>query len=203
LAPQLPAFPLQWIAEYGYAGLFLALMFGIAGLPIPDETIMVFCGYLISQHRMEPLPTYVVGLCGSICGISLSYFIGRTGGAAVIERYGKFVHLTPRRVALVNRWFHRSGEWLLTFGYFILGVRHFTALVAGMSGLEFRVFAGYAYFGAAIWVATFLGIGYLVGEHWQQAVEAVRQYSWLLAVLLVLGGLSWWLVVHRRSSQRE
>src|SRR4051794_28740735 len=153
---------LQWIAQYGYAGLFLALMFGIAGLPIPDETIMVFCGYLISQHRLDPLVTYVVGLFGSMCGISLSYVIGRTGGSAVIERYGKFVHLTPKRVALVNRWFHRTGEWLLTFGYFILGVRHFTALVAGMSGLEFRVFARYAYFGAAIWVATFLSIGYLV-----------------------------------------
>lgn len=194
---------LHWIAQYGYAGLFLALMFGIAGLPIPDETIMVFCGYLISQHRLDPLTTYIVALCASISGISVSYFIGRTGGSAVVERYGKLVHLTPKRVARVNRWFHRTGEWLLTFGYFILGVRHFTALIAGMSGLEFRVFARYAYFGAAIWVATFLGIGYLVGEHWQQAVEAVRKYSWALAAALALAAVLWLLFSRRRAKRQS
>jgi membrane protein DedA with SNARE-associated domain len=195
---------LQWIAHYGYAGLFLALMLGIAGLPIPDETIMVFCGYLISQHRLQPIETYIVGLCGSMCGISLSYFIGRTGGSVAIERYGKFVHLTPKRMAMVNRWFHKTGEWLLTFGYFILGVRHFTALVAGMSGLEYLRFARYAYFGAAIWVATFLGIGYYVGEHWQQAVETTRRYSWVFAALLAAFVLVWiWFTRRRRKPQSE
>ena len=35
-----------WITEYGYIALFFLLMLGIVGLPIPDETIMVFSGYL-------------------------------------------------------------------------------------------------------------------------------------------------------------
>ena len=36
----------EWVARYGYAGIFLALVLGIVGLPIPDETLLVFCGYL-------------------------------------------------------------------------------------------------------------------------------------------------------------
>lgn len=190
---------LQWISQYGYAGLFAALMFGIAGLPIPDETIMVFCGYLISQHRLDPLATYLVGVCGSVCGISLSYVIGRTGGHAVVERYGRFVHLTPTRVARVNSWFQRTGEWLLTFGYFILGVRHFTALVAGMSGLNFKTFAVFAYCGAALWVATFLGIGYLVGDHWREALAVVRHYSWALSGAIAVAAVAWFLWTKRKG----
>ena len=44
-----------WISTYGYAGIFFALVLGIVGLPIPDETVMVFCGYLISTGRLHPV----------------------------------------------------------------------------------------------------------------------------------------------------
>src|SRR5260370_15481813 len=107
---------LQWISQYGYAGLFAALMLGIAGLPIPDETILIFCGYLIAKGRLDAVTTYFVGFCGSICGISLSYFIGRTGGSAVVQRYGRVVHLTPDRLSRANVWFLSSGELLLPCG---------------------------------------------------------------------------------------
>jgi len=37
-------FVFQWVSTYGYGALFLLLMLGIVGLPIPDETLLVFCG---------------------------------------------------------------------------------------------------------------------------------------------------------------
>jgi membrane protein DedA with SNARE-associated domain len=185
---------LAWISHYGYAGVFAMLMFGIAGLPIPDETILVFCGYLIWSGRMNPALTFAAALAGSICGISLSYTIGRTLGHRVILRYGRYVHITQRDVERVHRWFQHVGEWLLTVGYFIPGVRHLTALVAGMSELEYPVFALFAYLGAAVWVATFLTIGYFVGNKWQAAVALVHQYT-LLAVVIaaVVLSLAWFL----------
>jgi membrane protein DedA with SNARE-associated domain len=190
---------LQWFSHYGYAGLFAALMLGIAGLPIPDETLLVFYGYLISRGRLDWPLTFITGVCGSMCGISLSYFIGRTGGSVLVARYGKYVHLTPKRIARVHLWFQRTGEWVLTFGYFILGVRHFTALVAGMSGLEFGIFARFAYPGAALWVATFLTIGYFVGDHWQAAIAVVHRYSLAVAAVVLLAGAAWWFVARRRG----
>ena len=58
------------------------------------------------------------------------------------------------------------GHWALTFGYFIPGVRHFTAYAAGMSELEAPQFALFAYSGAVLWVGTFLSLGYFLGERW-------------------------------------
>jgi membrane protein DedA with SNARE-associated domain len=191
---------LDWISHYGYFGLFAALMLGIAGLPIPDETILVFCGYLIATGRMTWPAALATGIAGSICGITLSYFIGRAAGYPLIRRYGRYVHITESRLEVVHAWFRRLGHWLLTFGYFILGVRHLTALVAGSSRLEFGVFARYAYTGAALWVPTFLGIGYLVGDKWPAAMNLVGRYSWWLVAAGVLAGLVYLLA--RRAGKR-
>lgn len=185
---------LSWISEYGYAGLFALLMLGIAGLPIPDETLLMFSGYLLSQGRLQPAPTFLSCISGSVCGISLSYGFGRFLGQTVIHKYGRLLRIKPDHIERVHEWYRRSGELLLVFGYFIPGVRHFSALVAGMSNLEYKIFAPFAYAGAILWVVTFLTIGYLVGDHWQLAMELVHRYTLLaagLALLLILG--MWWM----------
>ncbi len=183
---------LAWLSHYGYAGLFGLLVLGIVGLPIPDETLLVISGYLISSGRMHPALTFAAAFAGSVCGISLSYLIGRTIGHTVVLRYGKYVHLTQDRLERVHRWFNRAGDWLLTFGYFIPAVRHFTAFVAGMSDLEFPAFALFAYSGAAIWVGSFLALGYFVGEKWRAAMGLVHRYTLVaIAVAIVIGLIVW------------
>ena len=59
------------------------------------------------------------------------------------------------------------GRWSLVCGYYIAGVRHVTAMVAGASGLEYPIFAVFAYCGATTWVLTFLSLGYFLGDRWQ------------------------------------
>lgn len=190
---------LAWLLHYGYAGLFVLLVLGIVGLPIPDETLLAFCGYLISQGKFRAGFAFSAALAGSICGISLSYLIGRTAGHKAALRYGKYVHLTEERLDEVHRWFARLGEWLLAVGYFIPGVRHLTALVAGMSGLEYRKFAAFAYTGAAVWVATFLTIGYLVGENWQAVMGLVERYTTIAILLAAAAGAALWWIRRRRA----
>ena len=119
-------------------------MLGIVGLPVPDETLLTFSGYLIFSGHLRPGPALAAALAGSMCGISISYLLGRTFGAALLHRYGRYVHLTEERIAKAHEWFERAGRWGLTFGYFIPGVRHFTAYAAGMSELEPHVFAVFA-----------------------------------------------------------
>src|SRR5437868_14090790 len=93
---------IEWISHYGYAGLFMLLVLGVVGLPIPDETLLVFSGYLISKGRFDPAIAFLTAFGGAVSGISISYLLGRTVGHGVVERYGKYIHLTPERVKLVN-----------------------------------------------------------------------------------------------------
>lgn len=175
---------LAWLTHYGYAGLFALLLLGVVGLPIPDETLLVFCGYLVYRGQLNFARAFIAGLAGSVCGISLSYYLGFAFGRGVIDRYGKYMRLTATDVEKVSLGFQRIGLWLLTIGYFIPGVRHFTALAAGISRLRFRTFAYFAYSGAAFWVATFLALGYVFGERWEHTSEMVHRYSLFGALAL-------------------
>jgi membrane protein DedA with SNARE-associated domain len=134
------------------------------------------------------VPAFFSALLGSMCGITLSYVLGRTFGLRLIHRYGRYIHLTEERINYVHNWFERVGRWGLTFGYFIPGVRHFTAYAAGMSDLEPHVFAAFAYSGALLWVSTFVTLGYVLGERWASTSEQIHRYVLIAcAAALVLG----------------
>jgi membrane protein DedA with SNARE-associated domain len=167
---------LAWITQYGYAAIFGLLIFGIVGLPVPDETLLTFTGYLVFKGNLSLPLAYLSALVGSACGITVSYTLGRVFGLKLIHRYGKYLRIKEEHVNRAHAWFERVGHWGLTFGYFVPGVRHLTAYAAGMSDLEPHQFAIFAYTGAVLWVATFIGLGYFLGERWQAVQRNVDHY---------------------------
>jgi membrane protein DedA with SNARE-associated domain len=191
---------LHWISHYGYPAIFCLLMLGIVGLPVPDETLLTFTGYLIFAGHLRAAPAFFTVLLGTMCGISLSYVLGRTFGLALIHRFGKYIHLTEARLAKAHAFFERAGHWSLTLGYFVPGVRHVTAYAAGVSYLELPIFALFAYSGALLWASTFLALGYFLGERWQ--VVSARIHQDLLMVCLAAGALVAGYLVWRRVLTR-
>jgi len=182
-------FVFQWVSTYGYGALFVLLMLGIVGLPIPDETLLVFCGYLISRGTLNPVWTLITALLGSWCGISLSYWIGRTLGLGVVHRFGRFLHVDQERLDRVHRWFEHSGHWALFGGYYIAGVRHLTAIIAGASKLGFGTFILFAWSGGVCWAAAFLTLGYFIGEDWRRIADLVHRdllYGSIVVIAVVL-----------------
>jgi membrane protein DedA with SNARE-associated domain len=175
---------LAWIAQYGYAAIFLLLVLGIVGLPVPDETLLTFSGYLIYKGHLSPPLAFASALAGSASGITVSYTLGRIFGIALLHRFGKYLHLTPERLERAHAWFERIGHWALTFGYFIPGVRHLTAYAAGISSLEPHRFAIFAYTGSILWVTTFLSLGYVLGERWHVVERNIDRYLLGLAIAL-------------------
>jgi membrane protein DedA with SNARE-associated domain len=178
--------------------IFCLLMFGIVGLPVPDETLLTFSGYLIYKGTFSAPLAFATALTGSACGISLSFFLGRTFGLGLIHRYGRYIHVTEEHVNKAHEWFRRRGHWGLTFGYFVPGVRHLTAYAAGMSELEPRQFALFAYTGAVLWVSAFLGLGYFLGERWETVEKNIHHYA-VVATVVAAIGVAAWLALRKRK----
>jgi membrane protein DedA with SNARE-associated domain len=176
-----------WVSDYGYAMIFSLLMLGVLGLPIPDETLLTLAGYLVYRGDLALIPAFFSAFLGSICGISVSYGLGRIGGFYLIERWGRKVHVTTEKLILVERWFDRAGKWALTFGYFLPGIRHLTAVVAGASRLPWKVFAVFAYSGGFLWSVTFIAAGYFMREAWaEMSGEMHRLLVTISGAILVL-----------------
>ncbi|SPF32420.1 Alkaline phosphatase, DedA family [Candidatus Sulfopaludibacter sp. SbA4] len=185
---------LAWITEYGYLAIFGLLMFGIVGLPVPDETLLTFTGYLVFKGHLSLAPAFFTALAGSGCGITLSYTLGRVFGLKLIHRYGRYLRIREDHINQAHAWFKRVGHWGLTFGYFIPGVRHVTAYAAGMSDLEAPQFALFAYSGAVLWVSAFVGLGYFLGERWEAVERNIHHYAVLFtigAAILIAGWFIW------------
>lgn len=166
-----------WLLHYGSFSLFILLALGVVALPVPDETLMVLAGIFIKNGELPLISTVVASFLGSMFGITLSYVIGRTAGSQVLHRYGKKFGLTEEKLQNVHNWFEHYGKWTLTFGYFIPGVRHLTGFAAGSSSLEYPTFALFAYIGASVWAATFLSIGYFLGNYWYRMIEIAERAS--------------------------
>ena len=177
---------LQWVAQYGYVAIFTLLVLGIVGLPVPDEWLLTFAGYLICKGKLQLLPTIAAASLGSMCGISLSYGLGRTLGFYLIRKYGRFLHVTTGRLNQVHNWFERVGRWTLLFGYYVPGVRHLTAYVAGSSKLELPVFALLAYTGGFIWSLTFISLGYFLCEKWAGVTEKIERNLLISSAILLI-----------------
>ena len=168
---------LAWITQYGYLAIFLLLTLGIVGLPVPDETLLAFSGYLAFKGNLSLPLAFATAWAGSSCGITISYYLGRSFGLALIHRYGRYVRITEEHVMKAHAWFERVGHWGLTFGYFVPGVRHLTAYAAGMSAVAPRQFALFAYSGGCLWAATFLSLGYCLGERWKAVEGQIHHYA--------------------------
>jgi membrane protein DedA with SNARE-associated domain len=194
---------LQWVSTYGYAAIFSLLVLGIVGLPVPDEWLLVFSGYLAFSGRLSTPGAFGAALLGSVCGITCSYWLGRRFGLPFLHtKFGRHLHISDLQIRRAHDWFHRIGHWSLVIGYFIPGVRHFTALIAGTSCLEYPEFAKFAYSGALLWVSTFLFIGYHFGERWRLVFEIIDRNLREAAMLAGVIALAYLVILYSRCRKR-
>lgn len=177
------------IGHYGYIAAFIILSLGVIGigLPVPDEIVLTYLGYVTSLGEMSFLLLLVSAFFGSLCGISVSYLLGIKLGEPFLKKYGPKFFIKEKTILKTNQLFHKYGSLMLIISYFIPGVRHVAAYLAGITRFSFKRFALFAYIGSFVWVIIFLGIGYHLGENWEHIFFYIHKYMWsLILSLLVL-----------------
>jgi undecaprenyl-diphosphatase len=183
---------ITFVTHYGYLGLYIILGVSILGLPLPDETLMVFIGFLTYEGKLNPIFAILSAASGSITGITVSYFLGKLFQQKVMYHLKK--HAGSDRLEKAFGWYHRHGGKLLTIGYFIPGVRHLSGYIAGLSRLSYKSFAFFAYLGAILWVSIWVILGRLLGSRWETLLPIVHRYALILGVIAVFLVLTFYFV---------
>lgn len=171
--------------DYGYIVLFFSLILELIALPLPGETLMSYCGYLVYKGKLNWGISIIISAIGTIIGITISYFIGKTLGISFFHKYGNYIHMGPKKFKKVSNWFEAYGNKLLIISYFIPGVRHFTGYFSGITDISFKKFAINAYLGAFIWTFFFITFGKILGDQWNKMHSYVNKYIVVIGIILI------------------
>ena len=177
---------LSLAAQYGYLIVFFGVMLESAGLPVPGETILVASGVLTQQGHLDLGDAVLFGILGAVIGDQIGYWVGREGGRPFVLKWGRYVRITPERLARAEGFFARHGGKAVFLARFVTGLRVFGALVAGISRMHWRTFFFYNALGGAVWVATVVFAGYFLGGSIQVLTRWMGRASVLLGILLAL-----------------
>jgi membrane protein DedA with SNARE-associated domain len=205
--PPLPGFlnalssPLQ---HYGVWAIGLLIMLEDFGIPVPGETILIGGAIYAGAGRLNIVAVGVVGFIAAVIGDNIGFAIGHFGGRALALRWGKYVFLTEERLNKAEDFFDRRGAIVITFARFVEGLRQANGIIAGITGMHWLRFLIFNAIGAALWVGTWVSLGYLAGNHISTIYHYITLYSYyvLIALAVVLVGYIAW-HIRRRRRRRE
>ena len=192
----------HFLETWGYLAVFVLTVLESACIPIPSEVTLGMGGALASgaviggtRGDLNLGLVIVVGIAGSIVGSLIAYAVGRTGGRALVDRYGRYVLLSHADLDKAEAWFARRGEWMVLYGRVLPFVRTFISLPAGMAEMNVAKFTLLTAVGVSAWVTLLSSIGYALGDSWNSMVAAFGYAGYVVGgavVVLIVGFL-----VHR------
>lgn len=186
----------NWLANWGYLGIFVCVFAGNLGIPVPEETVMLVAGFLAGRAILDLRWVYVVVVLSAVSGDCCGFFIGRHGGQRIIMRLASRYETIRHRYERLQLFFHTHGSKAVFMARFIAGVRFMAGPMAGAAGMPFLRFLGWNVLGAIVWCSVVVTIGELVGDQLYRVAEVAHNFQrWIaLAALLIclLFWFFWW-----------
>ncbi len=176
----------ELIEKYGYIIVGLAIMIESMGVPMPGETALVIAAAYAGAGRLNIALVIICAAAGAIIGDAGGYWIGRRFGRPFVEKYGKWLHLTPARMKKLETLFHRHGAMTVFFGRFFSLLRTYAALFAGIWHMSYKKFLLYNAMGGIVWALCFGMLGYLFGQNLALLESIARKVGWALSIPVVL-----------------
>ncbi len=193
----------DWVAQHGVYAVFV-LMAIDALLPIGGELVMLYAGVVaagavskvtvsvfgisLASGAVSYVALALAGSFGYLLGAVLGWGIGARGGRPLIERHGRWLHLSPEAFGRAERWFARFGPRAVFLGRLTPLVRSFISVPAGVLGSPIVSYTVLTLLGSLIWCFAFAGVGWAVGGQWETVHHDFRyaDYVVLAGVLAML-----------------
>jgi membrane-associated protein len=194
------------VQHWGYVAIFVVVVLGNVGLPVPEETVLALAGYLVYDGVLRLPLTLAVGVLSAAAGDNVGYWIGQRLGRPTIERYGARVGITRERLETIERFVTRYGALGVFAARFIPGVRVLGGPLAGACGLAALPFVIANLLGALVYVPYAVGIGYALAwglGPWLRRIEHVAGKVEHVALLAIAVGVIVALVRRRAQTIRR
>jgi membrane protein DedA with SNARE-associated domain len=187
----------------GYAAILVIVLLGNAGVPAPEESVLVLGGYLAWHGRLHLPLVILVGVVSASLGDNLGFWAGRHYGRRAVAR----LPLPPARVAQAQGLIARYGARAVFAARFVPGLRTVAGPLAGSGGLPPLRFFAANLLGAICYipwpVLAGYGVGYGLGDWIERVRHAVglKEDVALFAAILVLAGAAFIVMAPARGQE--
>jgi membrane protein DedA with SNARE-associated domain len=191
------------VANHGIYAVF-GLMAIDALFPAASELVMLYAGAVAAgvfsaAHGLSLFGSRIgfgagafaalalAGTLGYLVGALIGWGIGRYGGRPLLERHGRWFHLSPQRLDRAEAWFDRWGNLAVFLGRITPVVRSFVSIAAGIFEMRLLPYTLLSLAGSAVWAFAFAGAGYGLGTGYRGFDHSFRYAEYAVVVLIVLG----------------
>lgn len=196
----------------GYIGVAIWVAIESVIIPIPSELVLPFAGFLVGEGTaIEPITgqpwnlalVTVAGTIGAVIGALVAYGIGYWGGRPIIERWGRFVGITPTDLDRTDEFFARHGGKAAFFGRMVPVIRSLVSFAAGVAHMPLGPFILFTAAGSLPWTFLLVFAGSQLGANWASIGGILKQFEYAILGILVLIALAWlWFRVIRPRRSR-
>ncbi|NIP62069.1 MAG: DedA family protein [Nitrosopumilaceae archaeon] len=162
---------IQWVtalvADYLYAGVFLASLIETVFPPIPTLAIFPLAGYVASQNNFQLFQTIMLGIsggAGASIGSLVFYFAARKLGRIALLKYLKHARISEEKLEKVENWFAKHGDKAVFFGRLLPLLREIISIPAGLLKMNISKFLLYTFLGSCVYSIGLILAGYYFGK---------------------------------------
>lgn len=184
----------------GYLGVAMWVAIESVIVPIPSELILPFAGFLVGEGTaIEPITggpwqfwlVVLAGTIGATVGALVAYAIGAWGGRPLIERWGRYLGITPTDLDRADDFFLRHGQAASFFGRMLPVIRSLVSFAAGVARMPLGPFVFFTFLGSLPWTALLVFAGVQLGANWDEVGSVLKQFEYAILALLVVIALAW------------
>jgi membrane protein DedA with SNARE-associated domain len=194
----LASFIIAVISWGGYTGIVILMAIESACIPLPSEIIMPFSGYLVSTGRFDLYLAATAGAIGCNVGSIFAYELGKRGGRAVVDRWGRYFLMSHSDLDRAERFFARWGDLTVLICRLLPAIRSFIAFPAGVARMPLFRFHLYTFVGSWPWCFGLAWIGMKLGDQWRTDARLsgiLHKLDFVIVGLILAAGV--WFIWHR------
>jgi membrane protein DedA with SNARE-associated domain len=183
-----------------YLLAFAVVLVESAGAPIPGLTLVLAAAGLAGQGRLEIWLVVLATVAGGAAGGMIGYLIGQQGGRRLLERFGRYVFITPQRLELGERGFQQHGSKVVLLGRYTPIFCFLAGVLAGMARMPVRRYALFNLLSICLWSTTQLTLAFIFGKSLDVLLQVFNNVGLALIVAVAIVGAGVYFIRWRRRA---
>ncbi len=177
--------------KFGYLAVFI-------GTFLEGETILVMAGFFAERGYLNLVPVIVVAASGAYVGHVFWFWLGRTKGVKLLDRFPKMKQHFGKGIRI----FERYGAPAIFITQWLYGLRVTCAVIIGISRISVMKFLIYEAITCIVWGIVIATLGYYFGRAVESVLgRAAHIEKWGLLILIVVAVAIWG--YHQWKDRRE